>query len=105
MIRKALLTLFVIGLSLQTAFAGNGFYVGGSFQFEHFSVSDFQGVSVDFEDDRFGYRITGGYQFHDLGINFLNYFSVEASWQEWGNFRDDIRGLGGAGVDIDGLHC
>ena len=102
--RKILLALCFFAFSVPGALGANGFYAGANFQMGGLEADDFQGVPVNFEAVGPGYKIFGGYQFHDLGI--LNYVAVEASWEDLGTFEDDVFfGFGPrlrAEVDVDG---
>ena len=101
--RKIFLALCFFAFSIPGAFGANGFYAGANLQWGSLEANDFQGVSVNFEDLQLGYKIFGGYQFHDLG--FLDYFAVEASWEDFVTFEDEFF-VGGlrqrAEVDVDG---
>lgn len=101
--RKIFLALCFFAFSIPGALGENGFYAGAGLQWGSLEANDFQGVPVNFEDLQPGYKIFGGYQFHDLGI--LNYFAVEASWEDFVTFEDKIF-FGGlpqrAEVDVDG---
>ena len=91
-------TLFVAFLVSSIAVAGPaGPYLGLEGVYSDADVSE---SGISFDDNSFGFKLYGGYRF---GVgNALDYFAVEASWQDLGEFEDNILGSE-VELEVDGF--
>jgi len=95
-IRFILLTMAFAVSSI--AFAGPpGPYIGVEGVYSSADVSE---SGLSFDDNTFGFKLYGGYRF---GVgNALDNFALEASWQDLGEFGDNILGSK-VELEVDGF--
>jgi OOP family OmpA-OmpF porin len=90
--------LFVVFFVSSIAVAGPaGPYLGVQGVYSDADVSE---SFISFDDNTFGFKLYGGYRF---GVdNALDYFAIEASWQDLGEFDDNILGSN-VELEVDGF--
>jgi hypothetical protein len=91
-------TLFVAFFVSSIAVAGPaGPYLGAQ---GVYADGDVSASGISFGDNTFGFKLYGGYRF---GVdNALDYFAIEASWQDLGEFDDNVLGSN-VELEVDGL--